>query len=115
MNNNPPFAIGQKVVVIKGPNWGPIKKGQIVEVATMLPCKCSVWFVGLADQYFPGGFATCNDCGYIHTISDYRGGPHYCFAPIETNYADATSEILEKFKQTDEQPDKVLLPEKVTV
>lgn len=35
-----------------------------------------------------------------------------CFAPVQTNYADATAEILEKFKQTDEQPDKIIIPEK---
>jgi hypothetical protein len=34
------------------------------------------------------------------------------FAPIQENYSDATAEILEKFKQTTEVPDKVLVPEK---
>lgn len=43
--------------------------------------------------------------------------PDYYFATelfekIQTNYASATSEILEKFKQTEETPDKILIPEK---
>lgn len=109
---NPPFSIGQKVVCVKGPQWGPLAKGQIVEVAEMLPCDCGAWFVGLAGPIHTiDGYATCTDCGYVHPHTHHRGGPHWAFAPIQTEYVDATAEIIEKFKSPVESPDKILIPE----
>jgi hypothetical protein len=100
-NNNPPF----KVICIddfKGdpnPDNAPLpEKGKIYTVT-------AIHHFSKTDEYSVhyelSEFPSC----YAYWVGS--------FAPIQENYSDATAEILEKFKQTNEVPDKVLTPEKV--
>lgn len=57
-------------------------------------------------HYVIEGFEVADD-----GFSQYFWEGH--FAPIKTNYADATAEILEKFPIVNDAPDKVVTPEKI--
>lgn len=101
--NNAPFSIGQKVLCIKSisdyPSYCEMFKIVVGEVYTVSACEphryiSSKWAIGLEEPYDKSD-------RYLHTQ----------FAPIEAAYSDATAEILEKFKQTTEVPDKILIPE----
>lgn len=90
-----PFKVGQKVVVVDDSNgYGNkeavpnFKKGDIVKVESA-------------------------DSDMIGVSGDDRRWYYKRFAPIQSNYSDATAEILEKFKQTEETPDKILIPETI--
>lgn len=101
--NNPPFAIGQKVVcvnILKGKSMDdiiPLKKGNVYTVTSIEP-----------HRYYLGKWGV----GFKETQPEDKY-QHDQFAPIITNYSSATEEILERFKQTDECPDKILIPETV--
>lgn len=107
--SNAPFKIGQKVVAVANFKPNPDntmipKKGEIFTCQDFL-LGLGRWYMHLVeiqDRAFPIGDGT-----QINFRCDL-------FAPIQTNYSDATSEILEKFKQTEETPDKILIPEKIT-
>lgn len=99
--NNAPFTIGQKVVcvrILRGNSMQdiiPLKKGHVYTVTSIEP-----------HRYYIGKWGV----GFKETQPEDKY-QHDQFAPIITNYSDATSEILEKFKQTIEVPDKILIPE----
>lgn len=98
--SNAPFSIGQKVVCIddhehEGRNIKILTKGYVYTVK-----EC--W--GESGLFSPGvRLLETDDLGFFANR----------FAPIQTNYADATAEILEKFKSPVESPDKVIIPEPV--
>jgi hypothetical protein len=112
MNNNPPFFIGQKVVVLKRLFIARKRKGDTVFILKIIQCKCGRWLVDIGGKDKDGCLfdVTC----YCSTVYDdnIMWIDSLFFAPIQENYSDATAEILEKFKQTTEVLDKVLVPEK---
>lgn len=114
--NNAQFKIGQKVVCIQShTDCRSYLKGNIYTVKSMNRCAgCGRWQVNIG-LVVPKGFCgtSCTRCGDTHVTKIFFA-PAKNFAPIQTTYASATSEILKKFKQTEERPDKVLTPEKIT-
>jgi len=119
-NSNAPFAIGQKVVCIKNSRQRDgysINKGEVFVVKGLSRCaKCNLWKIDVGVVASYSGRPLCNKCGsiYANTISNIVWASAINFAPIETQYSDATKEILEKFPITEETPDKVLVPETVS-
>lgn len=109
-----PFYVGQRVVVLEQPHWGPLNKGDIVVVGSLTPCQCGTYHVGLVGHESLGK-STCHKCG-IRNHTTHRGGPHYFFAPIQGQFSDITEEIAKESKETHEihdQPARILKPEKV--
>lgn len=106
---NAPFSIGQKVVRIGESNL-KTKKGEIYIVAALLECpSCKDWKVSMVGHEAESGHGECSCGRRINNKNRY-----WCraklFAPIQTNYADATAEIIEKFKPTEDTPDKIIKP-----
>lgn len=111
--NNAPFHIGQKVVALKTDTVeNTIIKGNVYTILSIhWFCKCG-WVVDvgittrLKNNY-------CPDCEIRKPANGVALIYHEHFAPIQTNYADATAELLEKFPQVSETPDKILKPEPI--
>lgn len=115
---NAPFSIGQKVVCIDD-NFvfdtlpkPPIKKGNVYTVCGVAK-SCCHWMIDLG-VYSGLKKIRCSKCSKdrVKPNTNFWAGS-FRFAPIQTNYADATAEILEKFKPTEDTPDKILIPEKL--
>lgn len=109
---NAPFSIGQKVVSLV--NGFGLNKGDEVTVLDIYT-HCCCWHVDVGLISPVSWKFNCKLCGAPMYITK---GKKLCpeakvFAPIQTNYADATAEILEKFKPTEDTPDKILIPEKL--
>lgn len=116
--NNAPFKIGQKVVCISSSPGGNYIKGKeyTVAICFLTPC-CKDWRVGCSEcpaEQDSVWDCICGESTKIDFIRHYYCCKAFRLAPIQTNYSDATEEILEKFKQTEETPDKILIPEKIT-
>jgi hypothetical protein len=110
--NNAPFAIGQKVVALK--TGICLVKGREYTITGVYPsdCKCNGWDVTVGISWSKTHHQ-CEDCG-VYNIPNSGTEKLFLsglFAPIQTNYADATAEILEKFKSPSETPDKINIPE----
>lgn len=110
--NNPPFHIGQKVVFVVDSILPQFKKGMIFTVVGINRfCSCDKWVVDVG-IFNNTGYSHCALCGEKRRSETIWTNSKY-FAPIQTNYADATAEILEKFPQVSETPDKILKPEPI--
>ena len=61
-HNNPPFYIGQKVVLTKDSSIIP--KGTILTVYDMFRCKCGSWNILISEYYSPEEYFSrnCYDC-----------------------------------------------------
>lgn len=97
--NNPPFKVVCVDDSIKNPKCDRLTIGKVYTVKGQCPFYPHNWdIVELLYSSFDGA-----------PQSYYK--KH--FAPIQSDYTDATTEILEKFKQTEETPDKIIIKETV--
>lgn len=111
--NNAPFAIGQEVVCLI--NGFTFKKGDIRKVIK-IEKGCCCWLVDIGEISPITVKLTCKcGSGYMYYIV---GGKTMMIdsvrlAPIQHQYTDIAREIADTFKQTEEVPDKIIIPEKV--
>lgn len=117
-NNNAPFVYGQKMIRTGKTIEGVVIKGGTYTAGTCYMChKCKTWWVPIlecpaceSDNYNPD--CPCGSKFVENHNSHYAGNADF-FAPIQHQYTDISKEIADSFKQTEETPDKKIIPEKV--
>ena len=101
------FKIGQNVVCTKTLD-GFVVKDKIYNIKDMLVCQCGVIAIdyGMPTSHDTPKW-TCHICHNIYRHNHFRDY-YLCstfFAPLIYSYNSATSEIIEKFKLTEERSD----------
>lgn len=117
LGNNPPFAIGQKVVALKTSTREACIKGRIYTVAYCAQCdRCDAWFVGIKELPSPCDTSACKcGSGVIYHSGDYFFcGRSVYFAPIQYE-GNVIAEILEKFSPKESDSGSIDLPVKKEV
>lgn len=104
--NQAPFHVGQKVVCVNPAGFARLKKYAIYVVNKTHRCGCGNWLVDVGAE----GGLVCSSCESLlrDCAMDAR-----LFAPITEQYEDMTLSIAQSAKQTNEVPDKVLIPETI--
>ena len=112
-NSTAPFKVGQRVVCIKSHSLKIVVKGNTYPIKGLSKCKCGSWSVDIGEiiSKKKWDYLRCYGCGVLEKNEGTMWFASALFAPIQEQYTDATAEIIEKFKQTDEVPDKSLIPE----
>lgn len=116
--DNAPFAIGQKIVRI-APSKAWIEKGKVYTCAGCMPCPhCHKWKVFLEElpvdtsKFIIKSTCGCGDTQRKGLPPFYSGVANY-FAPIQPMYENISKQIAESITQTDEVPDRVIVPQTV--
>ncbi len=95
-NNQPPFKIGDKVVLLVDGKYFPVKKGDIFTILNMKQLNCGCWAVDIGlNAKFTNQH--CND--HPSNIYDSNGihwSMSYHYAPINPYQNSLTSELAQQ-------------------
>lgn len=111
-SNNPPFAIGQKVVCIKSHTQGLVRKGNtyVVQDIHVMPCGCWNVNVGVkTDKDFSG----CDRHGVIVDSGGIAWIGVCLFAPYNPSQVEIDESIIDQAKEAIGVEEKILMPETV--